>query len=126
MVWYIGGELAEEAGVARDEANQIDYAKSELAKLVPWIDLTTAQWATLRVNRAEPAQTNLMRPDNAFISVQAPVIIGWPTKLALAPDFADQCIASLQQQGIQPQGQETMPALPIPPAANTMWNELFK
>lgn len=126
MVWYIGGELAEEAGVARDEAAQIDYAKAELAKLVPWIDLTTAQWATLRVNRAEPAQTNLMRPDNAFISVQAPVIIGWPTKLALAPDFADQCIASLQQQGIQPQGRETMPALPTPPVANTVWNELFK
>lgn len=126
LIWYIGGELAEEAGVARNEAAQIEHAKIELAKLVPWIDLTLAQWATLRVNRAEPAQTNLMRPDSAFINVQAPIIIGWPTKLALAPDFADQCITSLQHQGIKPSELKSLPVLPMPPIAETAWNVLFK
>lgn len=125
-VWYLGGELAEAEGVARAEAEQIDFAKAELAKLLPWIDLSCAEWSTLRVNRAEPTQNNLMRPDNAFISIQPPLIVGWPTKLALAPDFADQCIASLAQQAIKPLAQQSLPALPIPPLANTVWDELFK
>src|SRR5690606_1547221 len=36
-VWYLGGDLAEAEGVARDEARQIAAAKQELAELVPWI-----------------------------------------------------------------------------------------
>lgn len=42
-VWYLGGDLAEADGVARDEAAQIDAARKELSQLLPWIDLSTAQ-----------------------------------------------------------------------------------
>ena len=45
-VWYLGGDIAEADGVARDEAAQIAEARRELAKLLPWIDLGQAQWAT--------------------------------------------------------------------------------
>ncbi len=83
-VWYLGGDIAEADGVARDEAAQIAEARRELAKLLPWIDLGQAQWATLRVDRAEPAQSNLLRPDNAFLAEQGRLLVGWPTKLALA------------------------------------------
>ncbi|MHB8821873.1 MAG: NAD(P)/FAD-dependent oxidoreductase, partial [Pseudomonadaceae bacterium] len=58
-VWYLGGDLAEAAGVARDETAQIAAAQQELAELVPWIDLSVARWATLRIDRAEPAQSSL-------------------------------------------------------------------
>ncbi|HAQ86476.1 MAG TPA: FAD-dependent oxidoreductase, partial [Pseudomonas sp.] len=86
-VWYLGGDLAEAGGVARDEASQIAAAKNELAELVPWIDLSAAKWATLRIDRAEPAQSALARPDNAFLAEQGRLLVGWPTKLALSPDF---------------------------------------
>lgn len=124
-VWYVGGELAEANGVARDEKEQVAFTKSELAKVIPWIDLTDAEWATLRVNRAEPAQNSLMRPDSAFISEQGSILVGWPTKLALAPDFADQCIEYFKQKNIKPIYQQSLPDLPKPIVANRVWDERF-
>ena len=55
---------------AREPAEQIATAQKELAHLLPWIDLSQARWATLRVDRAEPQQSGLIRPDNAFLAEQ--------------------------------------------------------
>jgi glycine/D-amino acid oxidase-like deaminating enzyme len=125
LVWYLGGDLAEADGVARDEAAQIAAARRELASLLPWIDLTDAQWRTLRIDRAEPAQSGLVRPDNAYLQVQDNLMIGWPTKLALAPDLADRVIAALRTTGVQaartPQsGEHASPPLGLAP-----WQEAF-
>ncbi|WNF46332.1 FAD-dependent oxidoreductase [Pseudomonas sp. SG20056] len=124
-VWYLGGDLAEADGVARDEAAQIQAAKKELRELLPWVDLSAAQWATLRVDRAEPAQSGLVRPDNAFLHEQGKLLVGWPTKLALAPDFADRVLAALSRDGIQPAQHAPLPALPRPSVAPAVWEELF-
>ncbi|MCE5362069.1 NAD(P)/FAD-dependent oxidoreductase [Pseudomonas anguilliseptica] len=124
-VWYLGGDLAEVDGVARDEAAQIQAAKKELSELLPWVDLSAAQWATLRVDRAEPAQSGLVRPDNAFLHEQGKLLVGWPTKLALAPDFADRVLAALSRDGIQPTTHAPLPALPRPSVAPPVWEELF-
>ena len=124
-VWYLGGDLAEAEGVARDEAAQIQAAKKELSELLPWIDLSNAQWATLRVDRAEPAQSGLVRPDNAFLHEQGALLVGWPTKLALAPDFADRVLAALSRDGIQPAQHAPLPTLPRPSVAPAVWEELF-
>ena len=99
-VWYLGGDLAEAEGVARDEAEQIKAAQKEMADLLPWVDQAATQWATLRVDRAEPAQSGLVRPDNAFLAEQERLLVGWPTKLALAPDFADRVLAALKRDEI--------------------------
>lgn len=124
-VWYLGGDLAEADGVARDQATQILAAKKELSELLPWIDLSAAQWSTLRVERAEPAQSGLVRPDNAFLHEQDRLLVGWPTKLALAPDFADRVLAALSRDGIQPTTHAPLPALPRPSVAPPAWEELF-
>ncbi|MBB3102668.1 FAD-dependent oxidoreductase [Azomonas macrocytogenes] len=124
LVWYLGGELAEADGVARDEAAQIERARQELHELLPWIDLSQARWATLRVDRAEPAQSGLARPDNAFLAEHGSLLVGWPTKLALAPDFADRVLASLQRDGIVPGTYPALPALPQPPLATPFWEVL--
>lgn len=124
-VWYLGGDIAEADGVARDEAAQIAEARRELAKLLPWIDLGQAQWATLRVDRAEPAQSNLLRPDNAFLAEQGRLLVGWPTKLALAPDFADRVCARLEEEGIRPSEHAALPQLPRPPLAEPAWEVAF-
>ncbi|MGE6660529.1 NAD(P)/FAD-dependent oxidoreductase [Pseudomonas sp. NPDC077408] len=123
-VWYLGGDLAEAGGVARDEAAQIAAAKKELAELVPWIDLSAAKWATLRIDRAEPAQSALARPDNAFLAEQGRLLVGWPTKLALSPDFADRVEGALVRDGIQPQPLAPLPELPRPAITRPFWEGL--
>lgn len=124
-VWYLGGDIAEAEGVTRDAAAQIRAAQQEIGALLPWVDLSSARWATLRVDRAEPAQSGLVRPDNAFLAEQGPLLVGWPTKLALAPDFADRVLAALDRDGIQPATHAPLPALPRPAVARPAWEELF-
>ena len=124
-VWYLGGDIAEADGVARSEPEQIAAARKEVQQLLPWIDLADARWATLRVDRAEPAQSGLVRPDNAFLAEQGRLLVGWPTKLALSPDFADRVIASLTRDGIIPGGTVPLPELPRPPLGQPIWEELL-
>ncbi|MDD2053318.1 FAD-dependent oxidoreductase [Pseudomonas putida] len=124
-VWYLGGDIAEAEGVAREPAAQIAAAQQELGKLLPWVDLSQAQWATLRVERAEPAQSGLVRPDNAFLADQGRLLVGWPTKLALAPDFADRVLTAFKHDGIVPSTTQPLPALPRPPLAQTAWEQLL-
>lgn len=124
-VWYLGGDIAEAEGVARDPAEQIAAAKKELANLLPWVDLGDAQFATLRVDRAEPQQRGLVRPDNAFVDVQGRLLVGWPTKLALAPDFADRVLASLSRDDIHPTPQPPYTDFPKPPLAIPVWDQLL-
>jgi glycerol-3-phosphate dehydrogenase len=124
-VWYLGGDLAEGDAVAREPAAQIAAAQKELGHLLPWIDLSTAQWATLRVDRAEPLQSGLTRPDNAFVAEQDRLLVGWPTKLALAPDFADRVLSALQRDGIQPSHPAPLPELPKPPMGVPAWDQLL-
>ncbi|WP_448683211.1 NAD(P)/FAD-dependent oxidoreductase [Pseudomonas nicosulfuronedens] len=124
-VWYLGGDIAEAGGVARNEAEQIAEAQHELRKLVPWIDLSSARWATLRVDRAEPSQNNLLRPDSAFLAEDGALLVGWPTKLALAPNFADRVLESLDKSGIRPQANAALPTLPRPAMARPVWEELL-
>ena len=124
-VWYLGGDIAEADGVAREPAEQIAVAQKELGNLLPWVDLSQAQWATLRVNRAEPAQSGLVRPDNAFLSDQGRLLVGWPTKLALAPDFSDRVLQALEQDGIKPVHAPALPELPRPPLGQTPWEQLL-
>ena len=116
-VWYLGGDIAEADGVAREPAEQIAVAQKELGNLLPWVDLSQAQWATLRVNRAEPAQSGLVRPDNAYLADQGRLMVGWPTKLALAPDFSDRVMQALENDGIKPGNTPALPELPRPPLA---------
>uniref|UniRef100_A0A7C1XC79 FAD-dependent oxidoreductase n=1 Tax=Pseudomonas graminis TaxID=158627 RepID=A0A7C1XC79_9PSED len=124
-VWYLGGDIAEAEGVARNPAEQIAAAKKELANLLPWVDLSEAQFATLRVDRAEPQQSGLVRPDNAFVDEQGRLLVGWPTKLALAPDFADRVLASLSRDDIHPTPQPPYTDFPKPPLAIPVWDQLL-
>lgn len=124
-VWYLGGDLAEADGVARDEAAQIRAAQKEVADLLPWVDQRETRWASVRIDRAEPAQSGLVRPDNAFLSEQQRLLVGWPTKLALAPDFADRVLSAFARDGLRPGEHAPLPELPRPPLARPVWEELL-
>ena len=124
-VWYLGGNLAEADGVARSQAEQIQAAQTEVAQLLPWMAQDQTQWATLRVDRAEPVQSGLTRPDNAFVTEQGALVVGWPTKLALAPDFSDRVLKLLERDGIQPSAAQSYADLPRPSVAQPVWETLF-
>ncbi|MFF7706335.1 FAD-dependent oxidoreductase [Pseudomonas sp. NPDC007930] len=124
-VWYLGGDIAEADGVARSPEQQIAAARHEVEQLLPWLDTSALAWASLRVDRAEPAQSGLVRPDNAFLHEQGALLVGWPTKLALAPDFADRVLANLAEAGITPGAHAPLPALPRPALGQTPWEQLL-
>lgn len=122
-VWYMGGNLAE-TGIDLSAAQQIDEAKKLLKKLLPRLQLSKdANFSTLNINRAEPRQSSLLRPDDAHVEKSGPIISGWPTKLALAPRFAEQVEALLDLPAPTP---TTSVALNLPHAtiANFPWSTL--
>ena len=96
--WYIGGALATK-GVARSSTEQIEFSRTELTKLLPWIDWQTARFRCLRVDRAEPAQTHGNKPDEACVVGCANALLCWPTKLALVPNLGR---TALEQLGLTP------------------------
>ncbi len=91
-VWYIGGDIAEQEGVARSVEDQIAAGKALFDQLMPWVDLTEAEWFTWRGDRAEPLTGTGDRPPGAYCTRSGNVLIAWPTKFALAPDLADQVL----------------------------------
>jgi hypothetical protein len=131
-VWYLGGELAE-AGAHKSSAALIDRGRVELETLFPWLDWRTAQWHTQTVERAEPRQAEGQRPDGASLH-KVPecsnLLVGWPTKLTLAPHLADLVLDTLNNAGIQPSGtvkfQSLGELLPTPPVAEAPWQSAFK
>lgn len=92
--WYLGGAIAT-AGVERDRNAQIAFARSELAELTPWVDLSMARFSTLRIDRAEPMQPRGGRPDEAYVHGDRGLITAWPTKLSLAPHLGDRVLELL-------------------------------
>ena len=86
--WYLGGQLAE-SGVARNEAQQIEFAKTELAAIMPWMDYSGCEFSTFRIDRAEAGGETLLRPDTPYVRRHGNVVVCWPTKLTLAPMMGD-------------------------------------
>jgi len=94
MVWYIGGQLADR-GVNLSDDEQVDTAQRELSTCVPWLPWHDAEFETLTVSRAEPAQGAGLRPDEAYVVQRGDFIQCFPTKLTLAPDLGDKLLALL-------------------------------
>ncbi|BAO43071.1 FAD-dependent oxidoreductase [Thiolapillus brandeum] len=112
-IWYLGGQLAEK-GVNLGAEKQIQIARSELGKLLPWVDLSGARWATLKIDRAEVATPGGRRPEDCYLGGNGAVLSAWPTKLAFAPRLAEQVLVHLRETGIGP-GAEAIASLPLPP-----------
>lgn len=122
-VWYLGGDLAEE-GVRRSDAEQLAAARHELATLLPWIDFSQCEFATLDIDRAEPRMPDCRRPDDVFADERAGVITAWPTKLAFAPRLAARIAEMLHQAGVVPAAAVVKPpAWRFPGYALLPWQE---
>lgn len=91
-VWYVGGNIAE-TGVDRSPAEQIAATQEEIAQCLPWISTAHAEWATLRIDRAEGCTPSGQRPDQPVVApvqgAEAFALAVWPTKLVFAPLVGD-------------------------------------
>lgn len=123
VVWYLGGNIAEQ-GVGKAPEVLIQEACELLTEILPWVELPELEWATHPVNRAEPQQTNRSRPDSAFVYSQGNLHVCWPTKLALAPDLADQAVTVIEQSGFQASTHQN-PDFPHPTIAASLWDRAF-
>ncbi len=129
VVWYLGGQIAEQ-GVPRESAAQISAGKEELKQLLPWLDTSSMQWATYRIDRAEPAMASGQRPNDCYLHHETPLFTAWPTKLAFAPRLAGKLLVALAKQGINTTDHGdlsalqclTRPSLSKPPWASASWN----
>lgn len=92
------------------------------------MNMDDAQWSTLRVNRAEPKQSKLLRPDAAFCQPVGNGIVTWPTKLALAPNLSDEVFNLLKSSNVEASGNEGF-ALPRglthPDVCEQFWSKYF-
>ena len=122
IVWYLGGQLAEE-GIHRTAEEQISKAKKELQSLMPWLNFSVMQWATLNINRAEPRQKEGKRPATSFYYEENNVITVWPTKLALAPNLANDVLKQLEKQKVGKSTASEMPEFSHASFADLPWQE---
>ena len=122
IVWYLGGQLAEE-GIHRTKEQQIIKAKKELQSLMPWLNFSQMQWSTLNISRAEPAQKEGKRPATSFYYEENNVITTWPTKLALSPNLADDVLEQLEKQNVTKSGGTEMPEFSHAVFSDLPWQE---
>jgi glycerol-3-phosphate dehydrogenase len=126
-VWYLGGDLATD-GTNDTPQVLIEKAKKELHELFGWLDFSSAQWRTIKLDRAEPLHKQLLKPDNAFAETSRNlrnVIVAWPTKLTLAPDMANRVMKLLPALSPTPRTHEALSVLPKPAVATAPWETLF-
>jgi glycerol-3-phosphate dehydrogenase len=122
IVWYLGGQLAED-GVKRSVDEQLEKAKAEIAELLPWLDVSRVQWATLDIDRAEAKQPGCKRPESAFVVYEDKVITGWPTKMVLAPKLAEDIVQLLNKHKVSPSAIGPMPHWLHPDYALLPWQQ---
>jgi glycerol-3-phosphate dehydrogenase len=122
IVWYLGGQLAED-GINRTDAEQISKAQKELQQLMPWLNFAAMQWATLDIDRAEQKQHQGQRPASSFYYEDNNIITTWPTKLALAPNLANDVLNELEKQKVTKSGASEMPEFAHAPLADLPWQE---
>ena len=130
-LWYLGGELAE-TGADREPEQLLDHARDELSDLLPWIDLEGARWRSVKLERAEPRQAGLLRPEGVFVDSASGldnVLIAWPTKLTLSPALGDAVERRLRQDRVKPCHRpplDGLQALGKPDIAVSYWEHLFR
>jgi len=122
IVWYLGGQLAEE-GVSRLDAEQISVAKKELSELIPWLDLSSSQWAVLDIDRAEVKKEGGKRPDTFYAEEIDNIITAWPTKMALSPVLAEHVVHIIDKKDISRVSDNSLPNWVSAPYAELPWQD---
>lgn len=93
-VWQVGGQIAED-GVVWDERTLLTRARDELRAVLSNIDLSSVEWSTYRVDRAEGIAPGGKRPESVQIRREGNCLTTWPTKLALVPQLTAEIVGQV-------------------------------
>jgi hypothetical protein len=125
-IWQVGGEIAEQLAHQENLENGRRVAMSELRRCLPGLDFSGVEIAIYPATRAEARTVEQKRPSGVHVSRVAPgVVVGWPTKLSMAPILAEEIFALVSAELQQPGGYEE-PQVPrsTPPVARYPWEEV--
>jgi len=125
VIWQVGGQIAED-GVDMKPRDLVRHARNELRAVLPGFNPDGHEWASYRVDRAEPATRGTRRPEDIFARREGNTITAWPTKMALAPQLASQIIALLDEPtspaAIDDLDDWPRPDVAIPPWEDQTWH----
>lgn len=125
-IWQVGGEIAERLADEVDSAEARRAALSDIRRWLPGLDLKGLEIAIYRAVRAEARTAAARRPSGVHASQVAPrVIVGWPTKLSMAPVLADEIFELVNFNLKAPGGHDfdQPPPWPSPIVARYPWEE---
>lgn len=123
FIWYLGGLVAVKH-IESEDHEAINFACQELTKLFPWINWQEKEWATLKVDRAEPYTSTGFLPDGPALKYFPNAILAWPTKLTFAPAVANQIVRTLEKENILPAQDAISLELPIAEFKSYPWENL--
>ena len=120
-VWQVGGQIAED-GVPFDEFRLLAKAREELQAVLPWIELSSAEWNTYRVDRAEGRMPGGKRPETVQLRRDGNCLTAWPTKLALVPQLVSEIVGQVSNLPAAQRQFENLPHdWPRPEVASPPW-----
>jgi hypothetical protein len=124
-VWQIGGEIAETLAGEQDRATARRIALREVRRWLTGPQFKSVEIALYQAVRAEARTATLRRPSGVHASQVAPgVVIGWPTKLSMAPVLADEIFHLVQNQLEEPRdSDDAIVSLPAPAVARYPWEK---
>jgi len=125
-IWQVGGEIAEKLAIQENLENGRRAAMKEIRHCLPGLDFSGVEIAIYPATRAEARTAGQRRPSGVHVSRVAPgIVVGWPTKLSMAPVLAEEIFALVQDELKQP-GDYDEPSLPwpMPPVARHPWEEV--
>jgi len=121
-IWQIGGQVSED-GVRMAPAELIEHTRAELQAVLPGVDLSGAEWATYRVNRAEGTTRSGRKPETIQVRREGNVVTAWPTKLVLAPKLAEVIADGIAPQSRADRDLIDLPDWPRPAVALPPWEQ---
>lgn len=124
VVWQIGGRLAK-TGFALEPSLQTERVRSEMARILPGIDLQSIEWSTYHLDRSEGSTGGNAARDAVQILCAGNVTTACPTRLVLAPIAADEIADRASSPFItSPFDPAPLANWPRPELAPLPWNEL--
>lgn len=98
---------------------------SEIQRCFPGMDLAGVEIALYPAIRAEAKTAAQKRPSGVHVSQVAPrIVVGWPTKLSMAPILAEEAFTLVHAELKRPSDDQELSApWPMPPVARYPWEE---
>ncbi len=125
-IWQVGGEIAEQLAHQENLEEARQAAMREVRRCLPGLDFSSVEIAIYPATRAEARTAEQKRPSGVHVSRVAPrIVVGWPTKLSMAPILAEEIFALVSAELKQP-GDYEEPSVPwpTPPVARYPWEEI--